>query len=219
MSSTVCRRRRLRTLGCRDPGRFCVQSQGQPLPDPCTPTQQADGTRTPAGRALEQAGIQSGPDSAAASGELSGRSQASGVDPQGVAVERESGVRAAPRVVVRRRGRGHLGAVQSSVLPERHPTTKVPALADGRLGVSAPARRAGASGSVLRPDGPHDWARRLADLWDESEDVYVYFNNDHRGCAVRNAHRFALAIEHAGLHATRVPTSREASLTMEHADP
>ena len=58
---------------------------------------------------------------------------------------------------------------------------------------------------------------RLADLWDQSEDVYMYFNNDHGGCAVRDAHRFALAAEHAGLHPTRVPTSREASLTMEHA--
>lgn len=62
-----------------------------------------------------------------------------------------------------------------------------------------------------------NWAGRLADLWDRSEDVYVYFNNDHGGCAVRDAHRFALAAEHAGLHPTRVPTSREASLTMDHA--
>jgi uncharacterized protein YecE (DUF72 family) len=49
-------------------------------------------------------------------------------------------------------------------------------------------------------------------MWDESEDVYVYFNNDHGGCAVRDAHRFALASAHAGLSPTRVPTSREASL-------
>lgn len=59
------------------------------------------------------------------------------------------------------------------------------------------------------------WASRLAELWDESEDVYVYFNNDHGGCAVRDAHRFALASARAGLSPTRVPTSREASLTVE----
>ena len=53
----------------------------------------------------------------------------------------------------------------------------------------------------------------------ESEDVYVYFNNDHGGCAVRDAHRFALAADHAGLLPTRVPTSREASLTMEQRRP
>ncbi len=58
-----------------------------------------------------------------------------------------------------------------------------------------------------------NWARRLAELWDEKEDVYVYFNNDHGGCAVRDAHRFALATSHAGLSPSRVPTSREASLT------
>jgi uncharacterized protein YecE (DUF72 family) len=63
-----------------------------------------------------------------------------------------------------------------------------------------------------------NWAGRLADLWDQSEDVYVYFNNDHGGCAVRDAHRFALAADRAGLRSTRVPTSREASLT-EHPKP
>ena len=63
-----------------------------------------------------------------------------------------------------------------------------------------------------------NWAGRLADLWDRNEDVYVYFNNDHGGCAVRDAHRFSLAVERAGLRPTRVPSSREASLTMEHAE-
>jgi uncharacterized protein YecE (DUF72 family) len=61
------------------------------------------------------------------------------------------------------------------------------------------------------------WAKRLADLWDRSEDVYVYFNNDRRGCAVRDAHRFALAVGHVGLVSTRVPTSREASLKIKDA--
>ena len=37
------------------------------------------------------------------------------------------------------------------------------------------------------------WAERLAQLWTPREDVFVYFNNDHGGCAVRDAHRFALA--------------------------
>ena len=61
------------------------------------------------------------------------------------------------------------------------------------------------------------WAGRLADLWSPDEDVYVYFNNDQGGCAVRDAHRFALAAEQAGRHPSRVPTSREASLTTEPA--
>lgn len=63
------------------------------------------------------------------------------------------------------------------------------------------------------------WAERLADLWDPSDDVYVYFNNDHGGCAVRDAHRFALSAEQAGLRPTRVPTSREATLRLDQAAP
>jgi uncharacterized protein YecE (DUF72 family) len=31
------------------------------------------------------------------------------------------------------------------------------------------------------------WARRLADLFDRNDDVYVYFNNDLHACAVSNA--------------------------------
>jgi len=54
------------------------------------------------------------------------------------------------------------------------------------------------------------WAERLADRWSSSDDVYVYFNNDHGGCAVRDAHRFALAVERVGLEPSRVPSAREA---------
>ena len=61
------------------------------------------------------------------------------------------------------------------------------------------------------------WARRLAALWDERDDVYVYFNNDRGGCAVRDAHRFALAVIKAGLVPSRVPTARQASLTVRDA--
>ena len=43
------------------------------------------------------------------------------------------------------------------------------------------------------------WAERLADRWSPDDDVYVYFNNDRGGCAVRDAHRFALAVERVGL--------------------
>jgi uncharacterized protein YecE (DUF72 family) len=53
------------------------------------------------------------------------------------------------------------------------------------------------------------WARRLAALFDAGEDVYVYFNNDPEGCAVRDARRLALRLEAAGLPATRAPGPRE----------
>jgi uncharacterized protein YecE (DUF72 family) len=54
------------------------------------------------------------------------------------------------------------------------------------------------------------WAARLADRWSSDDDVYAYFNNDHGGCAVRDAHRFALAVERVGLEPSRVPSAREA---------
>jgi uncharacterized protein YecE (DUF72 family) len=52
------------------------------------------------------------------------------------------------------------------------------------------------------------WARRLATTWAREEDAWVYFNNDPRGCAPRDAARFAAAVRHAGLEPTRVPPVR-----------
>ena len=53
------------------------------------------------------------------------------------------------------------------------------------------------------------WARRLAQAWEPDERIYVYFNNDPNGCAVRDARLFALAATRAGLHSTRVPDPAE----------
>jgi uncharacterized protein YecE (DUF72 family) len=53
------------------------------------------------------------------------------------------------------------------------------------------------------------WAKRLAELWPSDADLYVYFNNDPRGCAPRDARRFAAACQHEGLAPTRVPGLRE----------
>jgi uncharacterized protein YecE (DUF72 family) len=55
------------------------------------------------------------------------------------------------------------------------------------------------------------WADRLAELWTRDEDVYVYFNNDGLGCAVRDAIVFARAAERVGRPATRVPATRDVS--------
>jgi len=52
------------------------------------------------------------------------------------------------------------------------------------------------------------WARRLSETWTADEDCWVYFNNDPRGCAPRDAARFAGAVHRAGLRPTRVPTVR-----------
>jgi uncharacterized protein YecE (DUF72 family) len=52
------------------------------------------------------------------------------------------------------------------------------------------------------------WARRLAEGWGPDADCFVYFNNDPRGCAPRDAARFARVAAREGLHPTRVPSVR-----------
>ncbi len=58
------------------------------------------------------------------------------------------------------------------------------------------------------------WANRLAELWEDDEDVFVYFNNDHGGCAIRDAHQFATAVRRAGRSPSRVPDGAAASLKL-----
>jgi uncharacterized protein YecE (DUF72 family) len=53
------------------------------------------------------------------------------------------------------------------------------------------------------------WAEDLAETWGPDADVYVYFNNDPGGCAVRDAVRFAAAARRAGLRPTRTPAITE----------
>jgi len=55
----------------------------------------------------------------------------------------------------------------------------------------------------------HSWAERIAGVFEPSEDVFAYFNNDGCGCALRDARRFALAAGKVGLRPTRVPTARD----------
>jgi uncharacterized protein YecE (DUF72 family) len=52
------------------------------------------------------------------------------------------------------------------------------------------------------------WAERVAERWDAEADVYVYFNNDGRACALRDAVAFAREARRAGLEPTRVPAER-----------
>jgi uncharacterized protein YecE (DUF72 family) len=49
------------------------------------------------------------------------------------------------------------------------------------------------------------WAGRLADQWGPDEDVFVYFNNDPNGCAIRDARTFGRLVESRGYSPTRVP--------------
>lgn len=56
------------------------------------------------------------------------------------------------------------------------------------------------------------WVERLAAKWTDAEDAYVYFNNDPRACALRDARVFALAGRHAERTATRIPDADEVRL-------
>ena len=56
------------------------------------------------------------------------------------------------------------------------------------------------------------WAERLAEQWGAAADVYAFFNNDTRACALRDARVFAAAAERAGLRPTRVPIAGEVRL-------
>jgi uncharacterized protein YecE (DUF72 family) len=49
------------------------------------------------------------------------------------------------------------------------------------------------------------WIERLAERWPATVDGFVFFNNDHRACAVRDAARFAVLAGRAGLEPTRTP--------------
>jgi uncharacterized protein YecE (DUF72 family) len=54
------------------------------------------------------------------------------------------------------------------------------------------------------------WTERICALWGPDDDVYVYFNNDMEGCAIRDAVVFARLAEAHGLHPTRTPDLAEA---------
>lgn len=55
-------------------------------------------------------------------------------------------------------------------------------------------------------------ADAIAATYTPDEDVYAFFNNDPRGCAVRDARWFAAACARSGLAATRVPAARDITL-------
>jgi uncharacterized protein YecE (DUF72 family) len=51
------------------------------------------------------------------------------------------------------------------------------------------------------------WVERIVELWPRGADVFVYFNNDSAGHAIRDAIVFAELAEAAGLRPTRVPST------------
>ena len=53
------------------------------------------------------------------------------------------------------------------------------------------------------------WTERIAGLWSADQDVFCYFNNDGRACALRDAIVFARLAGACGLRPTRVPGEEE----------
>ena len=56
------------------------------------------------------------------------------------------------------------------------------------------------------------WVRRLSETWGTDADVYVFFNNDPRACALRDARVFAAAAQRAGFETTRVPAAGDVTV-------
>jgi uncharacterized protein YecE (DUF72 family) len=51
-------------------------------------------------------------------------------------------------------------------------------------------------------------AKQLAEEWGVDEDLFVYFNNDPHGCAVRDAAQMGTYLEREGLRPVRMPRNR-----------
>ena len=95
--------------------------------------------------------------------------------------------------------------------------------ADRRSAWISPRWRTAAWGYLRFHEGRGLWPcygrtaleRAAADLaaeYSERDDVYVFFNNDPRGCAVRDARWFAAACARHGRPTTRVPAARDITL-------
>ncbi len=57
-----------------------------------------------------------------------------------------------------------------------------------------------------------EWVDRLTSRWGPDEDMYVFFNNDPRACALRDAIVFAKLCDNAGYARTRVPPRRDVTV-------
>jgi uncharacterized protein YecE (DUF72 family) len=62
-------------------------------------------------------------------------------------------------------------------------------------------------------DEMREWAERVAALHGPDEDVFAYFNNDPRACALRDAIVFRDELERDGIPTTRVPPMEDVTLS------
>ena len=85
------------------------------------------------------------------------------------------------------------------------PATAADRAGERPTGATCGSTRETASRLPATPVPPLEiWARRRADMWSPTEDVYCYFNNDAISCAPRDPRRFAGAAGRAGLRPSRV---------------
>jgi uncharacterized protein YecE (DUF72 family) len=58
------------------------------------------------------------------------------------------------------------------------------------------------------------WVTRLVDGWGRDHDGFFYFNNDHQGCALRDAATFGHLLEEDGVSHGRLPHIGDEVLTI-----
>jgi uncharacterized protein YecE (DUF72 family) len=61
------------------------------------------------------------------------------------------------------------------------------------------------------------WTAKVRELWGGEPDGYAYFNNDHAGCALRDAATFARLLSGAGVAIGRAPDVPDDVVTRRHA--
>jgi uncharacterized protein YecE (DUF72 family) len=61
------------------------------------------------------------------------------------------------------------------------------------------------------------WASSVPDIWGRDPDGFAYFNNDHAGCALRDAATFARLLEAKGVPIGRIPEVPDDVVTRRHA--
>ena len=62
------------------------------------------------------------------------------------------------------------------------------------------------------------WVERLADNWGTDAGIWVYFNNDPRACALRDARTFGRMAVAAGFEVTRTPGPSDVRIDLEGSE-
>lgn len=62
------------------------------------------------------------------------------------------------------------------------------------------------------------WVERLAEGWGTDAEIWVYFNNDPRACALRDARTFGRLAEASGFGVTRMPGPRDVTIDLDGSE-